>query len=335
MRQRLKRAGLATAALLVLILAMTGANTWRQWAGLTGAADTPSMRRAQLKPFWRVRTPEEGIAGTEDAVLLSGCDGVHDNMDFWAGQLAGLGYRALILDSHSPRGLDRFEAWRLVCMGQALPGAERAGDLAVALADPALPSGGTVVLGASHGGWTAMEFLRLALTAEVPPALRYWPASPAQLLQGLDAVILLYPYCGMLNGAVDGDWTAAPPILMVLAAEDRIVSTPACEDMAVRLRERGARIEVEILPGADHGFDQRERAALSVLSFDPALRDRAADEVNAFLAAVGEHGNARPGLRRFPDDAQPLGRAQTAAAAIRDDPDFRHEHRPRHRPEPE
>ncbi|HRO15217.1 MAG TPA: dienelactone hydrolase family protein [Paracoccus sp. (in: a-proteobacteria)] len=290
----MKRAGLATAALLVLMLVLTGANTWRQWAGLAGAADTPATRHAQLEPFWRVTKPEEGIAGTGNAVLLSGCDGVHDNMGFWADQLAGRGYRALILDSHRPRDLDRFEAWRLVCMGQALPGAERAGDLAVALADPAAPSGGTIVLGASHGGWAAMEFLRLALTGETPPALRHWPASPARLLQGLDAVILLYPYCGLLNGADDGDWTAAPPILMVLAAEDRIVSTPACEDMAVRLRERGARIEVAILPGADHGFDQRERAALSVLSFDPDLRDRAADEVNAFLTAADKHGNARP-----------------------------------------
>ena len=98
-------------------------------------------------------------------MLLSGCDGVHDNMEFWANRLAARGYRALILDSHRPRGLDRFEAWRLVCAGQVLPGAERAGDLAVALADPALPAGGRIVLGASHGGWAAMEFLRLALTA--------------------------------------------------------------------------------------------------------------------------------------------------------------------------
>ena len=40
MQQRLKRAGFATAALLLLLLVMTGANTWRQWAGLTVAPDT-------------------------------------------------------------------------------------------------------------------------------------------------------------------------------------------------------------------------------------------------------------------------------------------------------
>jgi len=284
MRQRLKRAGLAGTALLVLMLAVTGANTLRNWAGLTGSPDTPAERRAQLEPFWRVTAPTGPEAG--GAVLLSGCDGVHDNMDFWAGRLAARGYRSLILDSHGPRSLDRFEAWRLVCAGQAMPGAERAGDLAVVLADPALPPGGRVVLGASHGGWAALEFLRLVLTREAPPALAPWPTNPAQLIRSLDAVILLYPYCGLLNGADDGDWSAAPPILMLLAAEDRIVSTPACEDLAVRLRERGARITVEILPGADHGFDQQDRAALSVLRFDPDLRDRAADRIDAFLTAA-------------------------------------------------
>ena len=286
MRQRVKRALLIAAALAVLVLAGLGANTARHWAGLAGSSEAAARRRAELAPFWRIVAPPRGTAEAGGAVLLSGCDGVHDNMDFWAGRLAAQGYRALILDSHRPRGLDRFEAWRLVCAGQALPGAERAGDLAVALADPALPQGGRVVLGASHGGWTAMEFLRLALTGQAPPGLGDWPLDPAGLLRGLDGLILLYPYCGLLNGADEGDWNAAPPILMILAAEDRIISTPACEEMADRLRARGARIRVEVLPGADHGFDQRERSALSPLSFDAALRDRTDREVEEFLESL-------------------------------------------------
>ena len=96
--------------------------------------------------------------------------------------------------------------------------------------------------------------------------------------------MVLYPYCGALNGADRGDWTAAPPLLMILAAEDRIVSTPDCEAMAAALRARGARVEVTVLAGADHGFDQAERSALSPLTFDPALRADAAAAVTAFLA---------------------------------------------------
>jgi len=287
MRQRLKRAARIAAVLLVVVLAGIGANTARQWAGLTGQEDEPSLRRAQLAAFWRVLPAAAGQSPAGRAVLLSGCDGVHDNMDFWAARLADRGRRALILDSHGPRGLDRYDSWRLVCAGQVLAGAERAGDLAVALAGFRHPPGGTVVLGASHGGWAAMEFLRLALTGQVPPGLRRWPEEPARLLQGLEAVVLLYPYCGLLNGADEGDWTAAPRVLMILAAEDSIISTPACEDLADRLRARGARIEVQVLPGADHAFDQQERAVLSVLSFDAVLRDRAAGRVDAFLDARG------------------------------------------------
>ena len=106
------------------------------------------------------------------------------------------------------------------------------------------------------------------------------------MLRDLEAVILLYPYCGLLNGADAGDWTGAPPILMVLAAEDRIVSTPDCESMAARLRERGARVAVEVLPDADHGFDQQDRAAFSALRFDAGLRDRAAAAIDTFLSAA-------------------------------------------------
>ncbi|AXC50220.1 dienelactone hydrolase [Paracoccus suum] len=285
MRQRLKRTGLIAAAVALLMLLAVGVNTGRQWAGWTGASDTAAERRAALLPYWQLTPPPAGVAEIGGAVLLSGCDGVHDNMDFWAGRLASHGYLALVLDSHSPRGLDRLEAWRLVCAGQALPGAERAGDVAVALADPVLPPGRRVVLGASHGGWAAMEFLRQAVTGQPSPALQSWPATHPRLLASLDAVILLYPYCGLLNGADQGDWTRAPPILMLLAAEDQIISTPACEDLADRLRRRGARITVTLLADADHGFDQNERSSLSPLSFDPEMRERASGLVDDFLAS--------------------------------------------------
>ena len=37
------------------------------------------------------------------------------------------------------------------------------------------------------------------------------------------------------------------------------------------------------MPGADHGFDQREKAVLSTLGFDAAQRDEARDLVGRFL----------------------------------------------------
>ncbi|AUM75422.1 dienelactone hydrolase family protein [Paracoccus jeotgali] len=281
-RRRWRRGLLLGAGLIVLLLAGIGANTVRNRAGLTPVHDSIAERVAELAPFWRMVPPQAALSQAR-AVLMSGCDGPRDNMDFWAGLLAETGRPGLIIDSHSPRHLDGWELWRLVCAGQVLPGAERAGDLVAGLSLTGRAP--VVLLGASHGGWTVLEFLAQAVTGTTPPGIEGGPARPDNLLPQVQAVVLLYPYCGLLNGADQGDWQNAPPILMVGAAEDEIVSTPACAALAERLRQRGARIDWHVLPGAGHGFDQRERAAFSTLTFDPAQRAHAADLVRAFLAA--------------------------------------------------
>ncbi|WP_273500821.1 dienelactone hydrolase family protein [Paracoccus sphaerophysae] len=279
---RRRRALLLAGLGVLVILAAVAANTLRNGAGITvGRDDTPAERRAVLAPFWRIVPADTDIASAR-AVLLSGCDGVHDNMDYWAGVLADAGRPALILDSHTPRSLDGLEAWRLVCAGQMLTGAERAGDLAVALA--ATGSDRVTLLGASHGGWAAMEFLRQLATGEPPPGLSAWPASPLSLASRIDGVVLLYPYCGLLNRSVAGDWSQLPPILLIAAEHDRIVSTPDCLATAEALRARGADIRVSVIPDADHGFDQAERSPLSALQFDRAARDAALREVRRFIA---------------------------------------------------
>ncbi|PRY19769.1 dienelactone hydrolase [Aliiruegeria haliotis] len=193
----------------------------------------------------------------------------------------------LILDSHAPRGFDHLESWRLVCAGQALPGAERAGDIAVALdalAEMEDVTDDVVLLGASHGGWTAMEFVGLALTGEVPPGLTQWPSEPDMLLAHVSALVVLYPYCGALNGADAISWPDRPPLLMILAENDSIVSTPNCLEAAATLRQGGASVTSVVLAGADHGFDQRERSVLSSLKLDADLRDQATRDIADFLS---------------------------------------------------
>lgn len=275
--------GAVAAVLLVLAL-----NTLRHAAGVATFEDTPRERLDRLAPHWRIVRPE-GAAPTPAAILMSGCDGVRDNMGYWAEQFARDGRAALVLDSHRPRGFDLLESWRLVCAGQALPGAERAGDLAVALQalrDSGETTGDVVVFGASHGGWTAMEFVAHAAAGELPPALTAWPAPPEELLRTVSALVLLYPYCGILNGADDLTWPADLPVLMVLAENDGIADPDDCLAMAEALRARGAAIETHVLPGAGHGFDQREKSFLSSLNFDAAQRDRAKALIADFLARL-------------------------------------------------
>lgn len=288
--RRVTRRAMAMALLAVLtvVMLLALANTLRNAGRWQPLETTPRMLADSLSREWRLMLPP-GPGPHPAAILLSGCDGVHDNMDLWAGVMVAQGRAALILDSHGPRGFMEAQRWRAVCAGQVLTGAERAADIAVALdalaADPRIVAEDVALLGASHGGWTVMEFMDLAgLGAAPPPGLTDWPAPPGDLLARVGPVVLLYPYCGVLSRADDANWPADKPGLMILAERDRIVDPAACEAMAARLNGKGARIAVQVLKGADHGFDQAERSAFSPLEFDRTHTDAAIIAVKRMAA---------------------------------------------------
>ncbi|RDW13597.1 dienelactone hydrolase family protein [Paracoccus thiocyanatus] len=290
MRKRL----ILVLALLGLAALALGLNTARNYAGWQPATQTPAERLARLKPHWRILRPD-GPGPHPAAVLLSGCDGVHDNMDYWARQFVAMGRAALILDSHVPRLLGKAQAWRAICAGRCCRGAERAGDLAVALAAlrdmPGIDASDVALLGASHGGWTAMELMRQLGGDEPPPGLTAWPAPPGSLAAQLGPVVLLYPYCGLLNGAAGGPWPGHVRGLMLLAELDSITDSADCRQMGKDLGAQGAHLAVTTYPGINHGFDQRERSLLSPLEFDAQARARATRDIRSFMLGF----SPRPG----------------------------------------
>jgi dienelactone hydrolase len=89
-------------------------------------------------------------------VVLHGCAGIDYHFRAWAEQLKKWGYVALIVDSFSPRGVNR------VC-GQSyrVPDLERAGDAygaAIYLKQlPYVDSDNIGLMGFSHGGWTGLR----------------------------------------------------------------------------------------------------------------------------------------------------------------------------------
>lgn len=283
MRKRVLIGGLIFVALIVALVAGNTARNAVRWQPLT---DTPAAREALLAKQWRLHLPD-GAGPFKAAILLSGCDGVHDNMDLWAAEMVKLGRAALIVDSHGPRGLDQMQAWRAVCAAQILPGAERAGDIAAAIdalaAMPQIDTDQIVLLGASHGGWSAMEFIELLGGDKPPPGLTQWPLPPGELAAKLGPVILLYPYCGMLSGAGDAVWPKNARGLMILAERDSIVDPQQCREMAEGLQALGASLQVETLAGADHGFDQKDHSVLSTLHFDAGLTDQARAMILPFV----------------------------------------------------
>lgn len=272
-----------TAALVLLMLAL---NTARNAAGWQPILQTPAQREAMLAPSWRLVKPQ-GPGPHKAAILLSGCDGVHDNMDYWASFMQAQGRASLIVDSHAPRGLDKAQAWRAVCAGQILTGAERAGDVAVALAAldrmPGIDTRDVAVLGASHGGWAAMELIAELGTPAPPPGLTEWPLPPDHIATQIGPVVLLYPYCGMISSGGAAAWPKGIRGLMVLAEADSITNPASCRAMLAGLRAQGSQLRSVTLQGVDHGFDQRERSSLSALEFDASAREKAAALVADFL----------------------------------------------------
>lgn len=275
-----------SAALLLAV----AANTLGRYTGLTIARTSPDALSALLSPHYRITRPE-GDGPFPTALLFSGCDGPRDNLDRWTAELTARGWATVVVDSHTPRNFGDYQIWRLICAGQLLTGAERAGDIAAAVSDaralPFIDPSRIALVGASHGGWAILEFLSLADHGEIPPSLDSWPSAPsANPLDGIAAAVLLYPYCGQLSRVARRGWRSPVPTLFLLVENDAIADEAACLRLAREEAARGLPVETEVYAGVTHGFDQQEKAILSTLRFDEAATEAALARAGAFLERI-------------------------------------------------
>jgi dienelactone hydrolase len=278
------------AVLAAALLLAIGGNSLGRYTGWTVPRLEPAALSAKLAPFYRVTTPD-GPGPFPTALLLSGCDGPKDNLRRWAAMLESVGWASIVVDSHGPRRFSDYEIWRLVCSGQLLMGSERAGDLLVAIDDARrmrfVDPERMVLIGSSHGGWAIMDLLALDPPRRLPTNLASLPATaPADPLSGVVGAILLYPYCGQANRARHHPWSRPLPTLFVLAEDDMIAPSGFCLDIAERLAAAGLPVEVILLDGVTHGFDQQDRSALSPLVFDPEATAAAMGAARDFLAGA-------------------------------------------------
>jgi dienelactone hydrolase len=289
-RKALLGATIAVAVMVVLGLSYSASRL----AGVEVLLDTPVARADLLRPAYRVTLPPDRIVGTRVpvALLISGCDGPRDNLARWAETLAGIGWASMVVDSHTPRGLTDFDLWRAVCAGAILPGPERAGDIAVALAElhatDWADTSRIALIGASHGGWAVHDYLALASEGRPPHGLTDWPSGlHTDPLRGVVGVVTLYPYCGVAGVAARAGWESGPPVLMLLAEDDTITDEAACLALADRERAVGVTVETHVYPGVTHGFDTEERSVLSGLRFSAAATEDALRRIAAFLQPLG------------------------------------------------
>lgn len=280
--------GWAIAAALILApLVVVGANMIGRYSGLTVDRESPVAVLARLGPHFEVTRPDwPGPYPT--ALLFSGCDGPSSNIAAWAAAMAERGWATIMIDSHTPRGLHEPQLWPLVCAGQVMTGAERAGDVAVALAHARalsfVDAERIALIGASHGGWAILEFLSMADHGEVPITLTDWPIGMhAPATEGVRGAVLLYPYCGELNRASWLGWESEIPMLFLLAEGDLVADEEDCLDVIEREVARGLPLEAEVFAGVTHAFDHVSSLEFSLNTYDAEASARAFEMMGSFL----------------------------------------------------
>jgi dienelactone hydrolase len=226
-------------------------------------------------------------------VFLHGCGGLFSRTSglietrerAWASDLNGRGYVVLMVDSFGPRnhgemcsqsGFDR-ELYQ-----------KRPRDAYAALlylqAQPYVRPDRIGIIGWSEGGGAVLYAIRTQSLGR-----------PAELPRGdFRAAVAFYP--ASCNERRQQEWTSRIPLLALLGVGD--VWTPAmpCKELLDAAAARGSRIELQVYPGAYHGFDRanspiREypeyRTATGVVPIqgtDPAARQDALTLVPGFLA---------------------------------------------------
>ena len=215
-----------------------------------------------LRPHDALYRPD-GPGAFPAVVLLHGCLGVRSKDTRWAERLRDQGYVALVVDSLTGRGLMTVEQRRDVCIGWTLWGGTRSADVRASLAYlktlPYVDATRMAVMGFSHGAWAALDFLASASDDEV---------------RGVKAVVGFYPYCGVASRARWLGWRVDVPALLLLAADDRMVSTSQCQSLAARATAGGRHVSLTVYPDVGHSFDWRSSPAT----------DDAQRRVGAFLA---------------------------------------------------
>ncbi len=272
-------------------MGLLGCNTYLRYQGWSVERQDPEALAQMLRPSYRVQLPS-GPGPFPTAILISGCDGPKDNLGRWAEALNRMGWGAMMVDSHGPRGLTEAQLWRLVCAGQVLTGGERAGDIAVALADvramPRVDPDRIVLIGSSHGGWSILDLLSLSGQGRRPFNLARWPEGQGDMgLDGVVGAVLLYPYCGVGSQVSRHGWSADLPVQFLVVEDDTIVNEEACLAVAERMKANGLPVEWHVLEGTTHGFDQQEKSLFSTLEFSPEATKQAIALVKGFLGRIG------------------------------------------------
>jgi len=232
-------------------------------------------------------------AGPHPAVVfLHGCGGLISSRGAiqtreadWAPRLTALGYVVFMVDSFTPRAVQRMcsPATFSDSIYRARP-KDAYGALRYLQAQNFVRPDRVALVGWSQGGGAVLLSIRAASLGR-----------PASLPAGdFRAAVAFYP-ASCRERAHRTRWTSSIPLLVLVGAEDNWTPAGPCREFADGAVRRGSHVEMRVYPGAYHAFDWPGRRVQSHAAFttsagvvpvtgtDPAARDDALQRVPAFL----------------------------------------------------
>lgn len=219
------------------------------------AREASGVVAAKLQSFVELQLPL-GDGPHPLVVLNPGCLGWHPHHQQWRAKLIKKGFAVVLVDSFAARGLTTRTQLENVCSGASIPGSQRAGDLMAVLPNiwsrPDIQPDKTVMMGWSHGGWTAMDFLIMAANKILPPNLS---SMPPINVNNISAAFLFYPYCGFGSLSGEQGFPASVVVRVYHGTADRITSPSACRARVDALASSGANIRFFPQRDAGHWFD--------------------------------------------------------------------------------
>ncbi|MDP3739015.1 MAG: dienelactone hydrolase family protein [Hyphomonadaceae bacterium] len=270
---------LAIGLLAVMVLAFTP---------FASAKETLQQRIGALLSGSQLILPE-GEGPFPVVIQMHGCGGVKKLQGRWAPVARDAGWAVLILDSYAHRKINTLQAYATVCTGMRLWGRERAGDLYAAMEWVRQQNWADhdriVAAGWSHGGWTVLDAMALAPGAEMESATRL-TGLPEEPLKGLVGAFVIYPFTGPGALAPSRGVRVDVPIKALVGTADVVVGNTSVERALARMKMPTAPVEIVMMQGATHAFDEIEAQDMRV-RYDPVLTEQAQQMYAGFLKKVG------------------------------------------------
>jgi dienelactone hydrolase len=226
-------------------------------------------------------------------VFLHGCGGLFSRTTGlierrereWAAEFTGRGYAVLTVDSFGARNHGEMCSQRGFDPEVYLKRPRDAyGALLFLQARPDIRPDRIGLIGWSQGGGAVLYAIRAQSVGR-----------PVQLPQGdFRAAVAFYP--ASCNEQRQPGWTSKIPLLVLLGAEDVWTPMAPCKQLLDGAAARGAPIEIQIYPGAFHGFDAANQprrelpdyrtatGVVPIIGTEPAARQDALFRVPVFVA---------------------------------------------------